>query len=127
MLEYRIKKIITSYDLDDLIRETYGKPYCFQQQNGCKNRGTAYITVPVLNPFNYSNDLLDFQINGEKMGVSFKTWLNTTVEEVNELHQENYIHLWWERNFYPNLDMIVNDLYEKGLIEAGDYLIEIDW
>lgn len=124
MLEYRIKKIITSYDLDDLIRETYGKPYCFQQQNGCKNRGTAYITVPVLNPFNYSNDLLDFQINGEEMGVSFKTWLNTTVEEVNYIHRNN---LWWERNFYPNLDMIVNDLYEKGLIEAGDYLIEIDW
>ena len=64
------------------------------------------------------------------MGVSFDTWLKTTVKEVNELHPEEYSgqnDLWWERNFYPYIDMIINDLYEKGLVEEGDYAIEIDW
>ena len=130
MLKYKTKKIIDSNDLDDLIRETYGKPYCFQQQDGCKNRGIEYITVPVINPDYYTNTSLKFEINGNDMGVSFDTWLKTTVKEVNELHPEEYSgqnDLWWERNFYPYIDMIINDLYEKGLVEEGDYVIEIDW
>ena len=28
---------------------------------------------------------------------------------------------------YPNLEMVVNDLYEKGLLEEGTYEIDIDW
>ena len=130
MLKYKTKKIIDSNDLDDLIRETYGKPYCFQQQDGGKNRGIEYITVPVINPDYYTNTSLKFEINGNDRGVSFDTWLKTTVKEVNELHPEEYSgqnDLWWERNFYPYVDMIINDLYEKGLVEEGDYAIEIDW
>jgi hypothetical protein len=130
MLRYETKKIINSYDLDRLIRETYGKPYMFQQQDGCKSRGVDYITIPVREPDYYENTSLEFEINGDEMGVSFDTWLNTTVEEINELHPESYKgqnDLWWERNFYPHIETIVNDLYERGLIEAGEYMINIDW
>lgn len=35
--------------------------------------------------------------------------------------------MWWVRNFYPDVNMVANDLYEKGLLEAGEYLINIDW
>ena len=35
--------------------------------------------------------------------------------------------LWWERNFYPDVSMIINDLHSKGLLPAGDYSIDIDW
>lgn len=130
MLKYETKKVIDSFDLDDLIKETYGKPYCFQQQDGCKGRGSEYIKVPKSNPYDYENDSLPFKINGEEMGVSFKSWLSTTEEEVNTNHPEKYSgqnDLWWERNFYPYIGMITNDLYEKGLIEEGEYMIEIDW
>ena len=102
MLKYKIKKIINSFDLDDLIRETYGKPYCFQQQDGCKNRGIEYITVPVINPYDFKNDSSSFKINGDEMGVSFDTWLKTTVKEVNKLHPEEYSgqnDLWWGKKF----------------------------
>ena len=34
--------------------------------------------------------------------------------------------MWYERNFYPSEEMIVNDLYEKGLLEAGEYEIDVD-
>ena len=37
------------------------------------------------------------------------------------------LSLWWQRNFYPDVQMVANDLFEKGLIEAGDYVIDIDW
>ena len=37
------------------------------------------------------------------------------------------IDLWWERNFYPNIQMVANDLHSKGLLEAGEYTINIDW
>jgi hypothetical protein len=30
-----------------------------------------------------------------------------------------------ERNFYPDVQMVANDLYSKGLVAAGKY--EIDW
>ena len=130
MLKYEIKKIIDSFDLDDLVLETYGKPYCFQQQDGCKDRGTEHISIPVKNSYDFENTSLPFEINGDDMGVSFETWLNTTPEEINDKYPEDYRgqnDLWWERNFYPNIDMIVNDLYNKGLIKEGEYLIEIDW
>ena len=29
--------------------------------------------------------------------------------------------------FYPNFQMIANDLHEKGLLPAGEYSIDIDW
>jgi hypothetical protein len=130
MLKYETKKIINVGDLDNLVVETYGKPYSFQQQDGCRDRETECITIPVKHPYDFENNSLEYEINGDEMGVSFSSWLNTTVEEINNQYPEDYEgqnDLWWERNFYPNLDMIVNDLYEKGLIEAGDYLIEIDW
>ena len=37
------------------------------------------------------------------------------------------IDLWWKRNFYPDIEMVANDLHAKGLLEAGEYAIDIDW
>jgi hypothetical protein len=64
------------------------------------------------------------------MGISFKTWLTTSEEDINKDHLESYKgqnNLYWERNFYPNLQVVANDLYKKGLIEKGEYVINIDW
>lgn len=81
-------------DWDNLVEETYGKPYMFQQQDGCKDRGTEHITVPVINPYDYEDVSDEFD---------------------------------YQRNFYPHVDMIINDLHSKGLLKAGEYYIEIDW
>lgn len=64
------------------------------------------------------------------MGISFKSWLATSEEDINKDNPESYKgqnHLFWERNFYPALQVVANDLYKKGLIEKGDYVINIDW
>jgi hypothetical protein len=35
--------------------------------------------------------------------------------------------MWWGRNFYPELSVVVNDLHAKGLLDEGEYEIDIDW
>jgi hypothetical protein len=108
----------------------YGKIYSFQQQDECKGRGIETIYVPVDEPEDFENTEIPFKINGSEMGVSFETWLKTSPEDTAK--QFNRDHKWenslfWDRNFYPHVDMIINDLYSKGLIEAGEYDIKIDW
>ena len=40
------RKIVEIKDWDELVKTTYGKPYCFQQQDGCQGRGTFPLIVP---------------------------------------------------------------------------------
>ena len=49
------KKVVTVQDWDDLVTKTYGKPYSFQQQNGCQERGTFEITIPLLDADKYED------------------------------------------------------------------------
>lgn len=117
-------------DFDNLVEKTYGKPYNFQQQDGCKDRGTYEFSVPLEHPYDYENDSVPETVNHSEMGVSFKAWLARDPKQ--ELNAEDWkspsgIQLWWERNFYPHVDMIITDLHSKGLLPAGDYLIDIDW
>lgn len=124
------KKFIEVNDWDKLVIDTYGKPYSFQQQNGCKERGVSYLTIPS----NFTNDE-DFSdsipevINGEEMGVKFDVWLNTdpVTHKTNNNWDDWEVTLFWERNFYPCVYTLANDLYNKGLIEVGEYAIDIDW
>ena len=42
----RTVKMIDCDDWDDLVSSTYGRPYCFQQQDGCQSRGIVNLTIP---------------------------------------------------------------------------------
>ena len=127
-IKTKTKQIISVQDFDELVIANYGKPYSFQQQDGCKSRGMVPIAVPeTVN--NYDNDTIPEIVNHNEMGVSFKAWLERDPEQVLT-SAPNYtvgLRLWWYRNFYPDVSMIINDLHSKGLLPAGDYLIEIDW
>jgi len=130
MLKVKNVQMIDVGDWDSLVEKTYGRIYNFQQQDGCKERGTFSLTVP--SPADdYENDTIPEEVNGSKMGVSFKAWLERDPKQKldtdDEWDRENGLGLFWERNFYPDIQMIANDLHEKGLIEAGKYVINIDW
>ena len=119
-------------DWDDLVTETYGRPYCFQQQNGCQDRGTYDLRVPCGNPEDFENTTIPEVVNHKEMGVSFAAWLardpNAPLQDEDVGCRDGWaIGLWWGRNFYPNIEMVANDLHAKGLLEAGDYVINIDW
>lgn len=125
---YRLEKVIDDGDWDDLVRDTYGKPYRFQQQDGCKERQRVRITIPDEEVYDYLNDTVPEEVNHFEMGVSFKAWLERSPEKPLEgASHPHSLSMWWERNFYPDVQMVANDLYEKGLIEAGEYVIDIDW
>lgn len=130
MLKTRTEKVIDVSDWDSLVIETYGRPYSFQQQDGCKERQRVRISIPD-KAYDYKNDTIPEEVNHEDMGVSFKAWLSRDPkQELNsddEWDRKNGLNLWWERNFYPDVQMIANDLHEKGLVEAGKYVIDIDW
>ena len=126
-LPYKTLKIIDRYNFDKLVTETYGRPYSFQQQDGCKERGFTPISVPE-DPYDYDNDTIPEIVNHEDRGVSFKAWIERDPTQLLSSSPSQFsLDLWWARNFYPHVSMIVNDLHSKGLIEAGDYSIDIDW
>lgn len=113
---------------DNLVSSTYGRVYNFQQQNGCKDRGIYYFTVPIEDYYieDYEREEIPEEVNGEIKGVSFKAWLERDPNTPNFL--EKYRHeLFWDRNFYPHVSMIIKDLENKGILKEGEYIINIDW
>ena len=131
MIKFDVKKIIDVNDFDNLVQETYGRPYSFQQQDGCKERGMYSITVPCDYPYDFENDSLPEVVNHEEMGVSFKAWLERDPKQNlntdDEWDRKNGLSMWYGRNFYPSEEVVVNDLYEKGLLDSGQYEIKVDW
>lgn len=129
MIKTKNVKMIEVNDWDKLVKETYGKPYSLQQQEGCQDRGVINLDIPSkwVNDEEMNDEIPEI-INGEVMGVKFKKWLERdTKQPVGGETQQWSINLWWDRNFYPDIHTVANDLYDKGLIEAGEYTINIDW
>ncbi len=132
-MKIRNERVVKCRDWDKLVKETYGRPYCFQQQDGCKQRGRYHLTVPT-EAEDYESDTVPELINHEEMGVSFAAWLKRDPkqpikdEDSGKVRSDDWgIELWWERNFYPTIEMVANDLHDKGLLKAGKYTIDIDW
>jgi hypothetical protein len=123
---HKLEKVIDVQDWDDLVINTYNRPYSFQQQDGCKERQRVRITIPD-HPYDYENDTVPEVVNGDEMGVSFKAWLERDPNKPLIGEDGFGLSLFWERNFYPDVQMIANDLHDKGLIESCEYVIEIDW
>lgn len=129
----KIKKrsinVVSLQDFDELVEKTYGRPYSLQQQDGCIDRQLLEFTVPSEDDAeDYENDSVDEVINGNEMGVSFAAWLaRDPKQKLKEGDPDHILDLFWSRSFYPEFYTVVNDLHAKGLLEAGDYGIDIDW
>lgn len=123
---------ISVQDWDKFVTEVYGKPYSFQQQDGCKDRGTYHLDVseeyePDWNA-GYDNDTIPEDADTQEMCVSLKGWLAR--DPKTPLRNQKYdfeLSSWWERNFYPNIEVLAQDLCHRGLLKPGKYLIIIDW
>lgn len=126
-MKFENVNIIDVQDWDYLVQNTYGRVYNFQQQDGCKSRQTVYITIPDY-PDDYQNDTVPEEVNDPNMGVSFKAWLERDTKLLLTSSEYDWeLDMWWERNFYPDISMVANDLHSKGLLPAGRYGINIDW
>lgn len=128
MLKSTMVKTIDLDDWNTLVEETYGRPYNFQQQDGCKARGTESLTIAAEGAHDFENATIHEVVNGDKMGVSFAAWLTRDPEQkVKEDDPDFMLRFIWQRNFYPSAEMIAQDLLARGLVEAGEYMIDIDW
>lgn len=142
--QLRIKtvKMIDEIDWSNFVSEVYGRPYDFQQQEGCQSRGIYILRVPYEDDLDYFEerypDTVPEIVNGEEMGpVKFEKWLErdpkqTFMVEKTEWNPEGVsepheIGLWWNRNFYPSINAVAADLCKRGLLEEGEYIININW
>jgi len=133
-MKIKLTNIIECNEWDELVMKTYGRHYCFQQQEGCRERGLFKFAVPNEETNDFENDTIPEVINHDEMGVSFKAWLARDPkaplkgDECNKMCNMQWsIDLWWKRNFYPDFQTVANDLYKRGLLSAGKYGINIDW
>lgn len=87
--------------------------------------------MPDPHPSDYENDTIPEKVNGSEMGVSFAAWLardpKQPLKTADKWDQGHGLELFWERNFYPDVSMVANDLHARGLLPAGKYTIIIDW
>ena len=123
-----MQKIIDMNDWDNLVEDTYNRPYFFQQQKDGRARGLYNLTIPSKST---NDDDMHDNIPDRKdtniMGVKFQKWLKRNPKTALSNGDNTNLIFWWERNFYPCINEVANDLYKKGLIKAGNYQIDINW
>lgn len=127
-MKFLTVKSIDVQEWDKLVSEIYGRQYSFQQQDGCRERGTFSLQVPDQDQDAKMNDSVPEIVNHRDMGVKFAAWLARDPKQpLADRLDEFGLRLWWHRNFYPDVQAVANDLHKKGLLEAGEYLVIIDW
>jgi hypothetical protein len=129
MVKYTNRKIIDVKDWDKLVSETYGRVYTYQQQDGCKPRCMVILSIPGKSYDDEMNNSVPEVVGmSDKKGVKFDVWLARDPKKTIKGQTLDYhLELFWERNFYPELQAVANDLYKRGMIESGEYGIDIDW
>lgn len=138
----KLVRVIECSEFDELVKKTYGKRYSSRQQDDCKFEGSTYsFTIPQAYVYDYERDEIPQIINGDVKGVSFEAWkardndqpvyaskYNDKGELVEDRDKDGeydwYLSLFWHRSFYPSIDMVIEDLHKRGLLEEGDYLIQ---
>lgn len=127
MLKYTTERTVSVQNWDALVTETYGRPYSLQQQDGCMQRGVVRLEVPA-EATDHKASSIPEEINGEQQGVNFAAWqARDPATPVGNRARPWEIEMFWHSNFYPDLQTVANDLHARGLVEAGSYLIDIDW
>jgi hypothetical protein len=120
------KTVVDCFNWDTFVREAYGRPYCFQQQGGCKMRGTYHLEVHGEKGYDpYGCKGLPLELDNNLFGVALEEWLRRDPKEAPP--SIDFLETWWERNFYPSIEAVAEDLCQRGLLPVGEYIIIIDW
>lgn len=120
--------VVWEGELSKLIGKHYGKPYKIQQQ-GDMMSNDSYFTVEVGPDMEFEID--DWAADDTDEVIEAKAIAQIAAWQAKECppeHKGTYSEeLWWEREGYMPYDILLWDLNRKGLIPAGDYLIEVMW
>jgi hypothetical protein len=113
-------------DLARLIRETYGKPHDLLREI-IDDRG-GQDSCEIVEIPDWDNGEWDGQENLDPPVPRFDEWVNTPLDEEPERRTPEF-YRWEERweKWTPQRQAIFNDLYEKGLLPAGTYVLHVWW
>lgn len=118
--------VIGENNWSGFVRRTYGRPYRLQQQEDCApNDSVIFIDTDENFSYDFENKTIPETLSG-KCGVNFNTWLKRNPKEkVKDINGYDITDLWWERNFYPEVNTVAADLCKRGLLPAGEYVIYV--
>ncbi len=125
----RTETVIEVSEWDALVTKTYGRPYDYQQQEGGRERGEIRFKVPDVAAEKYTHKSISEMADPRVRGVVFAQWLARDLnQQFQDKNRNEYALLrWWDEVFYPDLQTLANDMHTKGVLETGDYCIDVDW
>jgi hypothetical protein len=128
MLKFETTRYVRVDDFNRLVVETYGRPYILEQRDGCEPKFLFFAIIPSDgDEFDYPNESIPEKIDCEEEGVSFEAWLKRDPKQWKGPRREKkFLKKFWEEKFFPDAQMLFNDLNAKGLIESGNYIIDLD-
>ncbi|TDP29888.1 hypothetical protein [Nocardia ignorata] len=120
----RTVTLIHESEFSKLVTETYGRPYRFQQQDGCRwGQDTVYL-FDVPHPEGGWESIEEFRGCYAEGVPTVEEWANTPIGDYEHSWQTE---LHWRREFYPPFEAVIDDLHARGLIDAGSYGLHIWW
>jgi hypothetical protein len=140
-LRSRDVKLIDVHDLEELIRSTYQRPYSViygglagSFGDGNHQETMLAVTVPAppdLDELTHQEYYSDYE-RKNFVRPSFDEWRDQPEPEVTTYERTAAGELrprrWdLEREYACALQPLLNDLHERGEIEAGEYVIHIWW
>lgn len=110
-------------DFSKYVSEHYGRPYRLQQQGDMMaQEASIRFSVPPTDWYDENPTLAEWQAATPPAAERPDF---TTDREGWQKHLDDQLR--WDRDYYPDLETVVKDLYEKGLLDAGDYIIYAWW
>lgn len=109
--------LVWSVTWNNFVRKVYGVPYDISVQ---EIEDSFEFTVPIRGAEDYQNESYDDIRKKGENGVKFGVWASTKPVGVEKDSAEMQN---WEMEFYPCFDMLVNDLFTRGLLPMGNYVM----
>jgi hypothetical protein len=116
--------VINEFDFSDYVSKLYNRPYRFQQQDDCRYGQDSVHFFSVPEPEGEYDSIEEFRDRWMEGTPTVEEWANTPIGEYEFGWQRD---IYWEREFYPPFETVVNDLYKRGLLPEGQYALHIWW
>ena len=121
MIKSKIKHVISSAAWNKQVSKIYGRPYSIEDQ--FEFNRVLEFKVPNRS-FDFANETVEENEDTKETGVNFKSWITRDPDQKIGSDPRAFVTtLWWYRAFYPDIEVLANDLFKKGLLERGEYVI----
>lgn len=117
MIRFEDVKLISETELSRRVSELFGRPYQLQQQGDMLGQNSVVL----------------MQVPEEPDDVGLPSLAEWSSRDVNQkppgvAWDRDYLReMWWHREFYPDLQEVLNELHRLGELPEGEYAIHVSW